>query len=283
MTATRLPQSVPNTTAATPRVIFLLCTYNEAENLSGMFQQLATALPRADVLVVDDNSPDGSAGVVQAQQGFGRCVTFETRSTNAQPQASEPTRDDAAPRAIYLLQRDGKQGLGTATRTGLQWCLQQGYDFIINLDADLSHDPLVAPRLLAACVDTEPVCDVAVGSRYVPGGSMPGLATHRRWISRGLNTYATRLLGLPIKDCSGSYRCYRAAALAKLDFQQLVCPGYGFLEEILVALYRSGAKLTEVPIEFRSRSQGHSKLGLSDAWGALAVIHRLAWRRAPKG
>lgn len=259
-------------TPAPLRVIVLLCTYNEAANLTALFDQLAQHMPCADILVVDDNSPDGTAALVQAQAGFRMHATNTAVGNGKEP---EPTSA-----AIYLLQRDGKFGLGTATRAGLQWCLKQRYDFIINLDADLSHDPVYAPRLLAACTEGDNVADVAVGSRYVPGGGgMRGLALHRRWISRLLNAYATRLLGLPVKDCSGSYRCYRATSLGQLDFERLVCPGYGFLEEILVALHRSGARLKEIPIEFLSRSQGQSKLGLSDAWGAVAVIHRLAFRR----
>lgn len=258
-------------TPATVRVIVLLCTYNEAENLSALFAQLAHHLPFADILVVDDSSPDGTAALVQAQ------ASYREHAGNTAVGRSEGPESELS--AIYLLRRDGKYGLGTATRAGLKWCVQHGYDFIINLDADLSHDPAYAPRLLAACTEGDDMADVAVGSRYVSGGGMRGLAFHRRWISRLLNSYATRLLRLPVKDCSGSYRCYRAASLLKLDFDRLVCPGYGFLEEILVALHRSGARLKEIPIEFLSRAQGQSKLGLSDAWGAVAVIHRLAFRR----
>ncbi len=261
-----------NATPALARVIVLLCTYNEAENLPALFAQLAQHLPLADILVVDDNSPDGTAALVQAQ------ASFRKQAWDTAVGGGKVVQHKSA--AIYLLQRAGKYGLGTATRAGLQWCLEHRYDFIINLDADLSHDPVYAPRLLSACTVGDNVADVAVGSRYVSGGGgMRGLAFHRRWISRLLNVYATRLLGLPVKDCSGSYRCYRATSLKKLDFDRLVCPGYGFLEEILVALHRSGARLKEIPIEFLSRSQGQSKLGLSDAWGAMAVIHRLAIRR----
>jgi dolichol-phosphate mannosyltransferase len=265
--------------ADTPRVVVLLCTYNEAENLPELYLQLRKHLPHADILVVDDNSPDGTAACVQALPGFRR--TIETITHNALPaREQEGARGNFAEDepAVFLLKRPGKQGLGTATRAGLQWCMAQSYDFVINLDADLSHAPEYAPILLSACTDEQPACDVAVGSRYVAGGGMRGLPFHRRWISRLLNTYATRLLHLPVKDCSGSFRCYRVTALQRLDFARLTCPGYGFLEEILVALHRSGAKLIELPIEFHARSQGHSKLGLSDAWGAISVIHRLAMR-----
>ena len=250
------------TASETARAIVLLCTYNEVENLPELFAQLAVHVPGADILVVDDSSPDGTADWVRRHANY--------RQTPESAGMGE---------AVYLLQRAGKQGLGTATRAGLQWCLDRSYDFIINLDADLSHAPQYAPQLLAACRQPRAGCDVALGSRYVAGGNLAGLSLRRRWMSRLLNGYATWILGLPIKDCSGSYRCYRASSLGRLDLSRLTCPGYGFLEELLVALHRSGARLVEVPIEFRVRGGGHSKLGLSDAWGALRVIHRLAFSR----
>ncbi|MEZ6150250.1 MAG: polyprenol monophosphomannose synthase [Pirellulaceae bacterium] len=249
----------------TMREIVLLCTYNEAENLPELFDQLGEHLPNADILVVDDNSPDGTADWVRRQDNY--C---------AAPDA------DRSSSSIYLLLRSGKYGLGTATRDGLQWCLDRSYDFIVNLDADLSHAPQYAPQLVATCLDERVPCDVAVGSRYVAGGSLEGLPLHRRWMSRLLNGYATWMLGLPVKDCSGSYRCYRVDALRRLELNRLTCPGYGFLEELLVALHRDGARLVEVPIEFRERAGGNSKLGWSDAWGAVRVIHRLAFMSSPK-
>ncbi len=246
----------------TVREIVLLCTYNEAENLPELFDQLGEYLPSADILVVDDDSPDGTADWVRSHKNF--------------QTTSEPARSGSS---IFLLQRSGKHGLGTATREGLQWCLNHSYDFIVNMDADLSHAPQYAPQLLETCLNAHVPCDVAVGSRYVAGGSLEGLPLHRRWMSRLLNGYATWMLGLPVKDCSGSYRCYRADALRRLELERLTCPGYGFLEELLVALHRDGARLVEVPIEFRERAGGHSKLGWSDAWGAVRVIHRLAFSR----
>lgn len=234
------------------RVLILLCTYNEAGNIPKMFGLTAKHLPQAGVLVVDDNSPDGTGQIV-----------------------TDFSQDDSR---YNLLARSGKLGLGTATRDGLLWGLEHNYDFIINLDADHSHDPVVLPAILAACRDN-PEVGVAVGSRYVEGGGFEGLAWHRKIISWVLNTYATRLLRLPIKDCSGSYRCYRASVLRQLDFESLTCPGYGFLEEILVGLRRLGTQFVEVPIRFETRFHGQSKLSLKDAWGAVKVIHQLAWRR----
>ncbi|MEO8272365.1 MAG: glycosyltransferase, partial [Aureliella sp.] len=147
----------------TVRAIVLLCTYNEAENLPELFDQLAEHMPSADVLVVDDNSPDGTADWVRRQENY-----------LAAPET------DRSGSTVFLLQRSGKHGLGTATREGLQWCLDHSYDFIVNLDADLSHAPQYAPQLLATCLDERAPCDVAVGSRYVSGGSLQGLPVHRR-------------------------------------------------------------------------------------------------------
>lgn len=235
------------------RVLVLLCTYNEAQTLPEVVAGVAAALPQADVLVVDDASPDGTGQWVQ-----------DAMTQNQQ---------------LHLLQRPGKLGLGTALRDGIQWCLDRSYEYLINLDADLSHAPAATASLLAACSDNSlsPPCDVAVGTRYMAGGGFKGLAWHRRLMSRALNAYATRILRLPLSDCSGSFRCYRVAAIRKLALDQLTCKGYGFLEEILVHLHRNGANFHEVPIQFEARSKGHSKLSVADAWGALGVIHRLAF------
>lgn len=249
-TAESIEKPIAATDVQDARVLVLLCTYNEGENVGKMLSALGEALPSADVLVVDDNSPDGTANIVR------------------QFAAEDPR--------YHLLDRPGKLGLGTAVRDGIRWCLEREYDFLINLDSDMSHNPNTTPAMLAACM--HPDVDVAVGSRYVPGGSLEGLAWHRRLISRALNGYATRILRLPISDCSGSFRCYRTRALRSLDLNQLKCSGYGFLEEILVTMYRRGAKLAEVPIQFESRHAGESKLSLGDAIGALKVIHALALR-----
>lgn len=228
------------------RVLVLLCTFNEMGNIAAMIDRLQAALPDSDQLVVDDASPDGTGQWV-AQR------------------ASEDAR-------VHLLQRSGKLGLGSATRLGMKWSIEHQYDFLINLDADLSHRPEDAPKLLQACQQN---FDVAVASRYLDGGGFTNIAMHRRLMSWLLNRYANRLLGLPLTDCSGSFRCYRIETLAKLDWSYLTCDGYGFLEEILVALHGLGSKFTEVPIWFDARNLGKSKLSWADAWGAIRVIQRL--------
>lgn len=249
-------QGTPAATCASPRVLAVLCTYNEVENLPKLFDQLDDHLPNALRLVVDDNSPDGTSEWVLARQQQ-EIASSGTAQTN-------------------LFKRSGKLGLGTALRDGIRWCLEQDFDFLINLDADISHQPLAAPLMLDLAEEKQH--DVVVGTRYAPGGSSPGLPFHRKIISRCLNSYALRILGLPISDCSGSYRCYRVAKLRELDLDLLTCPGYGFLEEILVALKRNNASFGEIPIAFDCRYAGESKLSLKDAWGAIRTIHRLAIR-----
>jgi dolichol-phosphate mannosyltransferase len=229
------------------RVLILLCTYNECLNMQNMVTQLHTALPQADILVVDDNSPDGTGAWVQ-----------QAAATDSR---------------MHLLARQGKFGLGSATRDGLRWCLDRNYEFLINLDADLSHRPADTARLLAAC--QQPNCDVSVASRYLPGGGFTSIAAHRRLMSWTLNRYANWLLKLPLTDCSGSFRCYRTSALRRIDLGKLTCVGYGFLEEILVALNQAGCRFVEVPIWFDARSMGRSKLSIKDAWGAIKLIHQL--------
>lgn len=261
-------QQHEDTTADGQGVLVLLCTYNELENLPQVVSQIWEALPAAHILVIDDNSPDGT----------GRWVR----------------EHEALDKRLFLMRRAGKQGLGTALKAGIQWCLasslpsgscggfaaDEHYSYLINLDADLSHPPAVLPLLLAACRSSAKEINaraghVAVGSRYIAGGGFQGLAFYRRWMSRLLNAYARRKLELPLTDCSGSLRCYSRTALECLALDELQCEGYGFLEELLVYLHAAGVHFCEVPFVFSARAGGHSKLSLGDAWGAIAVIHRL--------
>ncbi len=236
----------------TARVLVLLCTYNERHNLPEMIAALEETLPTADVLVMDDNSPDGT----------GHWAVEQSKQSSK----------------LHVVVRSGKLGLGSALRDGIRWCLQHQYDYLINLDADQSHDPRVSPTLLEPCQADTSGCLVTIGSRYVAGGASTGLSPLRQGLSRLLNSYASRLLRLPVRDCSGSYRCYPTAMLGRLDLDDLTCNGYGFLEEILKHLQSKGARFHEVPITYHSRGSGSSKLTLSDALGAIAVIHRLAVR-----
>ncbi|MCC6511766.1 MAG: glycosyltransferase [Pirellulaceae bacterium] len=239
-----------------PRVLVLLCTYNERHNLPDVLAGLWETLPTADVLVMDDNSPDGTG-------------------TWAQTLQAEESR-------LHVVVRSGKLGLGSALRAGLTWGVEHRYDYLVNLDADQSHDPRAVGRLLELCLADQTQRLVTIGSRYTPGGASTGLSTWRLWSSRIMNWYGTTLLRLPVRDSSSSYRCYPVTLLQQLKWSELTCNGYGFLEEILVRLVEVGARLEEVPITYHARGSGTSKLSLSDAWGVLSVIHRLALRKKRK-
>lgn len=240
------------------RCLIVVCTYNERDNLPSLIEAIIQHAPEADILVVDDNSPDGTGTWAIAQ-----C-------------AHNPR--------LKVLQRSGKLGLGSAIRTGLKYGLDNNYDRIVNLDADLSHDPATIPALLEKTTRLEKPWDVAIGSRYVAGGKISGLSYLRRCMSRAINAYARLLLGLKVGDWSSSFRVYNTRSLQQLKWEELVCDGYGSLQELLWNLHVSGAAIGEVPIHYINRRHGKSKISWQDAQGALFTLHRLALKRrfAPK-
>lgn len=231
-----------------------LATYNEIENLPRLVDEIFAVLPEVGLLVIDDNSPDGT----------GRWCD---------------ERAAADPR-VHCLHRSGKLGLGTATIAGMRCAIQHGYRFVLNMDADFSHHP----RYLAAILggmdrpDGLPAVDVMIGSRYVAGGKIEGWPLKRHLMSRGVNTYARWMLGLKAKDCSGAFRCYRTAILRQVDFEAIRSRGYSFQEEILWHLKRVGAKFGETPITFADRERGSSKIDSGEAISALRIILALGVR-----
>lgn len=227
-----------------PRVLVTLCTYNERENLQGLIPEIQR-FADADILVIDDNSPDGTGRL-----------------------ADEIAAADSR---IRVLHRSGKLGLGTATLAGFHHGIEHGYDYLINLDADFSHHPRYIPALLAAMEQA----DVAIGSRYVPGGGVIGWGPLRRFMSRGINIYARLLLGLKTRDNSGSYRCYRVSKLRELDLGGIRARGYAYVEEILFRCRRIGCRFAEVPIVFEDRRYGESKINWREAAAALWLLFRL--------
>lgn len=233
------------------RLLVVVATYNERENLPDLVERILSAAPAATVLVIDDNSPDGT----------GEWARERARS--------EPR--------LQVRQRPGKQGLGTAILEAMRVAVAENYDWLVNLDADFSHDPDVVPALVAATVDAQdqPVADVVIGSRYIAGGGTSGWPWYRRWTSRSLNGFARRWLRLPLRDCSSGYRCFRTEILRRLDFGQVWATGYAFHEELLWHLRRHGARFRETPILFVDRRQGRSKINLREGLAALAVIARL--------
>lgn len=230
-------------------LLVALATYNEIENLPTLVAAIHAQLPEADVLVVDDNSPDGT----------GRWC------------------DEEAVRSSWfsVIHRAGKLGLGSASWAAMRYAIEHNYDQLITLDADWSHPPEALPRLVAAAKDA----DVAIGSRYVPGGTIDGWPASRRLVSAVMNL-ATRLtLGLPVRDASTACRLYRVDLLKQLDFSQLTATGYAYLEEIAWQLHRRGARFAEVPIAFTDRRAGASKVSFAEARGKVAVLGRLAKQR----
>ncbi|MCL2006011.1 MAG: polyprenol monophosphomannose synthase [Planctomycetaceae bacterium] len=228
------------------RFLIALATYNERENLPILTSQIVEFAPDADILVVDDSSPDGTASWVE-----------------------EKMQHDAR---FKLIQRSGKQGLGTAILAAMDYAVQNNYDFIVNMDADLSHPARFLPAVISKAEEGN---DVVIGSRYVPGGKIEGWAWYRHLMSRAINMYARCLLGLQTRDNSGSFRCYRVALLKRLDFNSVISRGYSFFEEILFRLRKLGATFAEVPITFEERQAGQSKLNIKEIFIALWLLLRI--------
>lgn len=232
----------------TARTLVALATYNEIDTLPKLVEEILRVLPEADVLVVDDNSPDGT----------GRwCEEFAAR---------EPR--------LFHLHRPAKQGLGSATLAAIRFALDGGYEILVTLDADGSHDPCHLPTLLHATRQA----DVIIGSRYCPGGQIVGWPLYRRTLSRTLNGLNRALLRLPVRDSSGSFRAYLTSKLQELRLEDIRAEGYAYLEELLWHLHRAGATCVELPITFRQRHGGRSKMNVREAAGKVATLARLTLR-----
>ncbi len=238
-------------TETASKVQIAVCTYNEATNIAPMLGRLRKSLPTAQLVVVDDNSPDGTSRIAEE---------FAASDGNT-----------------TVVVRENERGLGGAIKRAMEMAVSSSADLFVNLDADLSHHPEQVPDLITAAREN-PDIGVVVGSRYVTGGKIEGWPLKRRLMSRMVNRFATLCLRLPVKDCSGSMRCYRVSDLAKTDFKTLTSDGYSFLEELLVDLNKRGVKMTEVPITFTEREHGNSKLTLKEAGRSIAHLVQLAFR-----
>ena len=219
-------------------------TYDEGDNIEEFLRRTRAAVPDADILVVDDQSPDGTADIAD--------------------------RVGAEIGNVHVLRRPGKQGLGTAYRAGFGYALAEGYDAVCYLDADLSHDPGALPTLLARFAADE--ADLVVGSRYVPGGSIPSWTWLRRAVSRLGNEYARFLLGMPVRDSTSGYRVYRATALAAIDYATTRADGYAFQIEMAYRIWSVGGRVAESPIAFTDRVRGTSKMSFRIAGEALVLV-----------
>ena len=244
----------PEQTGSPGRVIVSLCAYNERENLVELIPEIRRIAPAADVVVIDDNSPDGTGELVRELA------------------ARDPQ--------VHLISRPGKLGLGTATVEALRFARDGGYDWLLNLDADYSHPPRFIPSLLAATSKA----DVVIGSRYIPGGTIPDWPFHRRLMSWGVNTLARTSLGLRTRDNSGAFRCYRMSKASQLVDAHFLAKGYAFQEEVLYRLKRLGCTFVEVPITFEERKFGRTKVNIKEITAAIAVMGRLGLSRlVPRG
>ncbi|HEY0125566.1 MAG TPA: polyprenol monophosphomannose synthase [Blastococcus sp.] len=226
------------------RVLVILPTYDEVENLERILERLHASVPDADALVVDDGSPDGTGRL-----------------------ADELAARDGR---VHVLHRSAKQGLGRAYVAGFRWALEHGYDVIVEMDADGSHAPEQLPGLLAA-LDS---ADLVLGSRYVPGGAVRDWPVHRLLLSRAGNRYTRWALRLPLGDATGGYRAARAELIDRLPFDDVASQGYCFQVDWAWRAVRDGARVVEVPITFTERRFGRSKMSgsiVGEAWVRVTV------------
>ncbi|MGE5286846.1 MAG: polyprenol monophosphomannose synthase [Micromonosporaceae bacterium] len=228
------------------RVAVIIPTYNERENLEPIVRRVRSAVPDADLLIVDDNSPDGTGAA-------------------ADELAAEDER-------IHVLHRAAKAGLGSAYIAGFRWALDRGYDAIVEMDADGSHQPEELPRLLGGLAEA----DVVIGSRWVPGGKVMNWPKSREFLSRGANVYARLMLRIGVRDATAGYRVYRAPTLRKIDLGTVQSQGYCFQIDLTLRTIRAGLKVVELPITFVERTRGASKM-------STAVVREAFWRVAMWG
>jgi dolichol-phosphate mannosyltransferase len=242
------------------RTLVVLPTYNEAENIAEVLERVRAAVPTASILVVDDGSPDGTADL------------------------AEKLADEFGPLEVF--RRQAKSGLGSAYRAGFRIGIDRGFDALVEMDSDLSHDPAALPSLLAPLEDDARI-GLVVGSRYIPGGSIPNWKLHRQLLSEWGNRYASLVLGLDVRDSTSGFRAYRAAAVAELDLDSIRADGYGFQIEMAYAISRRGWRVVERPISFVDRVRGTSKMSTHIVVEALQLVtwwgirDRILRRRRP--
>jgi dolichol-phosphate mannosyltransferase len=256
------PSSHPSQHPSLGRVVMVIPTFNEVDNLAWVVGRLRRAEPSVDVLVVDDNSPDGTGAVADELA------------------AADP--------AVHVLHRAGKGGLGAAYLAGFAWALDAGYDVVGEMDADGSHQPEQLHRLLEALLDA----DLVIGARWVPGGSVVNWPLRRKALSRGGNLYVRMLLGISVRDATAGFRVFRRGALEKIDLASVQSTGYVFQTDLVTRCLRAGLTVREVPIEFVERVRGDSKMSGAVATESLLRITRWglrerrdqlrrAWSRSP--
>lgn len=228
------------------RALVIVPTYNERENLPRLVPAILAQDPRLEILIIDDASPDGTGELADAL-------------------AAEEAR-------VHVLHRPGKLGLGTAYLTGFRWGLEQGYDFLFEMDADFSHDPAHLPQFLKAIQDA----DVVLGSRYLEGRvTVVNWPITRLLLSYGANLYARLITGLPVADATGGFKCFRREVLEAIDLGRVESEGYAFQIEITLRAWKKGFRIKEIPIVFTDRDVGESKMSKKIIWEAVWRVWRL--------
>lgn len=231
------------------KTLVVVPTYNERENIGDLLPMITGQSEQFHVLVIDDSSPDGTAGIVSAVE-----------KTN--------------PR-VHLICRPSKQGLGSAYVKGFEFALQSGFDHIVEMDADFSHDPSLLKLLVRTSLDY----DVVIGSRYMTGGKIENWPWFRRQLSRRANQLARVVLGLHVRDWTSGYRCYRREVLERIPLKKIHSTGYSFQMEMLDACVRLGCRIAEVPIVFLDRRSGRSKLSRLEIYKGIFTLVRLGMKR----
>ena len=232
--------------------IIIIPTYNEIENIEKMLRKVMGLEDGFNVLIIDDGSPDGTASVVKdLMKEF--------------------------PERIFIIERSGKLGLGTAYITGFKWCVAHGYDYIFEMDCDFYHNPDDLPRLYRAC--SEDGADLAIGSRYCNGISVINWPIGRVIMSYYASVYVRKMLGMKVYDCTAGFKCYRRKVLETIDFDRIRMHGYGFQIEMKYNAYKLGFKIKEVPIIFVDRTEGVSKMSSSIFGEAFWGVIKLRFRK----
>jgi len=230
--------------------LIIIPTYKEVENIGLMIPAVLDQDPSYALLIVDDGSPDGTADAVR-----GLMKQYPDR--------------------LHLLERPGKQGLGTAYILGFRWALERGYSFVLEMDADFSHDPKDLPRLIKACSEG---ADVSVGSRYVKGGRVENWPADRVLISKGASIYVRLITWMPVRDTTAGFVCYKREVLEAIDLDKIRFIGYAFQIEMKYAAWRSGFRIREIPITFKDRVKGSSKMSKGIVKEAALGVLSIRWK-----
>ncbi len=229
--------------------LVIIPTYNEKENIREIINAVLKVVPETDILIVDDNSPDGTGKIVK-----------------------ELMEKD---KRIHLIEREGKLGLGTAYVAGFKYAIEKGYDWVVQMDADFSHNPEDIPRFFKYIGEY----DLIIGSRYVDGISVVNWPLSRLFLSYFANVYARLVTGVPVKDLTGGFKCIKSDVLKTIDLDSIKADGYGFQIEINFLAYINGFKIKEIPIIFIDRRAGYSKMSRKIVWEAFWLVLKLRWEK----